>query len=342
MNRKLLAAMVSGALVLPMAAQGVEISASGHINRALVFSDHEGADEPAHVDAGSSPSRFRFKGSEDLDNGLSIGVNVEYGIWGADVAAPDPEAETYLGNYADQHAKNAESPTIRPWLRHAALSIGGAFGTVHLGQTAPATHLIGHASFDNHAWLGGTELGCDFCLAGGGAEFGSASFAYGQSRQEIVKYDAPAFGPVSLSVSGDGDDLWDVAARASGEGSGVDYLIHAGYTDRDTETIMAGAIAVGFAQGTHVNAAFAQRDPEAAGDNTEWIHFGIGHNVGDTSVAVTYTDSTTGGGGQSWAAGVGHAVGDGAVVYAGYKALSFDDDQEDYGFFVIGSRVTFN
>ena len=56
---------------------------------------------------------------------------------------------------------------------------------------------------------------------------------------------------------------------------------------------------------------------------------------------MTYTDSSTGGGGQSWGLGVGHAIGS-SVVYAGYKQMDFDDDQEDYGFFVIGSRVTFN
>lgn len=341
MNRKLLVAAVSGALIMPMAAQAVDIAASGHINRALVFSDHSGAADPAHVDGGSSPSRFRFTGSEDLDSGLTVGVNLEYAVWSGDVAAPDPAATTYLGSYESQHAKNAAAPTIRPSMRHAAVNIGGAFGAVHLGQTAPATHLIGHANFDNHAWLSGTELGCDFCPAGGAAEFGGPAFAYGQSRQPIVKYDTPSIGPVALSVSGDGDDLWDVAVRANGEGSGVSYKLHAGYTDRDTETILAAAGAIGFSQGSHFNIAMAQRDPDA-GEDTEWLHLGIGHNVGDTSVAATFTDSTTGGGGQAWGAGVGHALGGGTVLYAGYKHLNFDDAQEDYGFFVVGSRITFN
>lgn len=329
MKRKLIVAAVAGTLALPMAAQGVDIAASGHINRALVFSDHEGATDPAHVDGGSSPSRFRFKGSEGLDNGLTVGVNLEYAVWNKDVTAPKPPA---------MYDKDAY--TIRPAIRHAAVSIGGAFGTVHLGQTGPATHLIGHANFDNHAWLSGTELGCDFCPSGGGPEFGGAAFAYGQSRTEIVKYDAPSIGPVALSVSGDGDDLWDVAARASVDGD-VSYQLQAGYTDRDTDTILAAAGAVGFSQGSHVNIAMAQRDPDV-GNDTDWLHFGIGHNVGDTSVAATFTDSSFGGGGQSWGVGVGHAVGGGAVVYAGYKHLNFDDAQEDYGFFVIGSRVIFN
>lgn len=174
------------------------------------------------------------------------------------------------------------------------------------------------------------------------ADFDADWFA-GRAGEPLVKYDLPQFGPVNLSVSGDGDDLLDFAARTSGEASGVSYQLQAGYTDRsDSETIIAAAAAIAFSQGTHVNVAAAQRDPDNGGDDTEWVHFGIGHNVGDTSVAATFTDSTTGGGGQSWGVGVGHAVGGGAVVYAGYKHLNFDDGQEDYGFFVIGSRVIFN
>ena len=101
------------------------------------------------------------------------------------------------------------------------------------------------------------------------------------------------------------------------------------------------AAAFGFAQGTHFNAAFAEINPDGVSDD-EWMHFGIGHNRGDTSIAATYTASSVGGGGQSWAVGIGHAIGS-AQVYAGYKQLSFDDAaKEDYGIFVVGSRVLFN
>ena len=230
MNRKLLVAVVAGALAVPMAAQGVDIAASGHINRALTFSDADGADNPMHVDGGSSPSRFRFTGSEDLDNGLTVGVNLEYAVWGEDVTAPDPATAVY----------DADEFSIRPYIRHATVSIGGGFGKVHLGQTAPATHLIGHASFDNYAWLSGTELGCDFCPSGGGPEFGGAAFAYGQSRMEVMKYDAPSLGPVALSVSSDGDEFWDAAVKTSGENGDVSYQLQAGFTNRAAEDIIAG------------------------------------------------------------------------------------------------------
>ena len=63
MERKLIAAAVSSALVLPMAAQAVEFSVSGQINRALISVDGAVDDDGKelatngdiqHVDADSS------------------------------------------------------------------------------------------------------------------------------------------------------------------------------------------------------------------------------------------------------------------------------------------------
>ena len=78
MDRKLIAVAVSSALALPMAAQAVEFSVSGQVNRAIISQDGDGMDGSLrHADANSSESRFRFKGSEELDSGWSAGVNYE-------------------------------------------------------------------------------------------------------------------------------------------------------------------------------------------------------------------------------------------------------------------------
>ena len=64
MERKLIAAAVSSALVLPMAAEAVEFSVSGHVNRAVIVVDQDGYSEDGdlqHRDGASSGSRFRSK-----------------------------------------------------------------------------------------------------------------------------------------------------------------------------------------------------------------------------------------------------------------------------------------
>ena len=81
MERKLIAAAVSSALALPMAAQAVEFSVSGHVNRSIV-SVEAGADDDGelkHVDANPSETRFHFTHSEDLGNGMAAGVHMELG-----------------------------------------------------------------------------------------------------------------------------------------------------------------------------------------------------------------------------------------------------------------------
>ena len=396
MNRKLLVAVVSGALVLPMAAQGVEISASGHVHRALVFSGLTGTDDPNHVDGASSGSRFRFTGTEELDNGLNIGANLEFAALGSADASDAPN----------------DAPATVPTIRHASVDFSGPFGTLTVGQTAPATHIISYANLDNLAWLSGVEVGCDFCTASG---MKSTIFTtFGPGRMQVVRYNAPAMGPVSLSFSADGNEFWDAALRSSGDMGGITYSIHAGFTsypatpagpasnvfvgtpvppaapaagqtavahrdgvgynivDDATGNVVMGlspsgweggdtahwkytpgaaatpasnattvSVALGLAQGTHVNVTWGQSDPDTGADE-EFTHFGIGHNIENTSIAATYTDSDIGGGGSSWAVGIGHAMGN-AEVYAGYKYLDHDSAaMEDYGFFVLGSRIKFN
>ena len=80
MERKLIAIAVSTALGLPMAAVAVEGSVSGHVNAAIV----KAGDDDATLGSGNgSETRFRFTGSEELDNGLTAGVTLELGAGGA-------------------------------------------------------------------------------------------------------------------------------------------------------------------------------------------------------------------------------------------------------------------
>ena len=396
MNYKLL---VAGALALPMAAQAVEISASGHINRALVFSGLADAPDVKHTDAASSGSRFRFKGSEELDNGITVGATLEFAAWGSADASDAPN----------------DSPATVPTMRHASIELSsGGFGKLAVGQTAPATHLISYAGLDNLAWLSGTEIGCDFCTASGMKS--SVFTTFGPGRMQLVRYETPSLGPIKLSFSADGNDFWDAALRTSGEAGSIAYSFHAGFTNygagtpaADATNIFVGkplpaaaptatqtveshrdgvgynivdadgnlvkgittsgwdddtgtqahwaftpakpakpaskattlSAAFGLPQGTHFNITWGRKEPDSGADD-QFVHFGIGHNMDDTSIAATYTDSDIGGGGASWAVGVGHVMG-GVEMYTGYKYLDHDAAAvEDYGFFVIGSRVKFN
>lgn len=356
MNRKLLTAALSGVLALPVAAQlhadempvdphshpgayehthplgddGKEtpihaheyeghghdelhphnFSVYGHIGRVLAIADTGSDDDVNHADTGASPSRFGLKGSANLDSGVSGGFHLEYGAG----------------------ASSGDNPGIR----QANVYLSGAFGKLTLGQQSHATDGIPYSSFDAHAFMGGVEVGCDYCSAAG--IDGDFLATYSGGRGEVVRYDTPSLGVGSVSVSGDGDERWDVSGTVSGAAGLAGFQLKAGYADVDDEqrTMLAGS--VGLAQGSHFNAAWGKTNAA----DSDYIHFGVGHNMGETSVGATYTTSDIDGGGNSWGFGVGQGLGAGVEVFASYKRFNYDDNMMDSAdLFVVGSRVKF-
>ena len=165
--RSALSVAIAGALAVPMAAQAVDFTISGHVNRALFMVDTvEGSNQTMVEDNSSSGTRIRANGSTDLDNGTTVGIQFEYGA-----------GDTFS-------------------LRHANVQYGGGFGKITLGQGSEAgdgsqysdpsgVFGIGHGQHKT----GAAELGDYFgSLDGGG-------------RVEMIRYDAPSFGPTALAFS---------------------------------------------------------------------------------------------------------------------------------------------
>lgn len=58
MHKKALTVAIAGVLAAPMAAQAVDFTVSGHVNRAIVFTDVDGGDSTTiSKDNGSSGTR---------------------------------------------------------------------------------------------------------------------------------------------------------------------------------------------------------------------------------------------------------------------------------------------
>ena len=321
MDRKLLVAVVAGALAVPMAAQAVDFSVSGHVGRAIVITDNDGDTDVDNSDTSASPSRFRFTGSNDLDAGITASVNLEY------AAGKDGIADDRLRQY----------PFAK--LRHANVSLSGDFGALIIGQQSEATDGIAYSNFDNHAWLGGVEIACDYCAV----DFGGS---HGGNRNEGVRYNTPSIGPATVGVFTTGNDDWDVALRMAGSAGVGGYQFKAGYADDATagaeRIVLSGA--VNLPVGVHFNLAWGETDA----DNTGYVNVGVGYNVGESSVAANLYSSDMGGGGTAVAVGYGQSLGAGVQIFASYTYATFDDDlngeeeMENSGTFVIGSRVAFN
>ena len=218
MERKLIAAAVSSALVLPMAAQAVEFSVSGHINRAIISEDGGGAEgkpdahdgDVQHVDSNASETRFRFTGSEELekrdDGGRADGARQALGL---------------------AHAPRERLPVHRRRQDH------------HRSGRRQATDNMAHADLGGPSWLGGATNWCSY-NAGFGS--GPACPSNDGGRRPVLRYDTPAIGPASIAVSTGNDDYFDIKLSIAGSmgDAGYDFRIgHIAEYESDVAAVAA-------------------------------------------------------------------------------------------------------
>ncbi len=232
---KALTVAIAGALAAPMAAQAVDFTISGHVNRALVVVDSDDADSSKAevVNNGSSSTRIRWTGSSEMMDGNSAGIQVEYQETGDGSLGP----------------------------RHANVNYAGEFGKVTIGQ--------GSEAGDGSAYKGGVgtfgvghgqEKGSAFTL---GSYFGSLDAG---GRTNNIRYDTPSIGPVGAAVSiGNGDRI-SLAATLSTEFSGSSFNAMVASLREDSnvmgkaqETIGA-SFGVSMANGLGISGAWGRGD----------------------------------------------------------------------------------
>ena len=151
-----------------------------------------------HVDANASQSRVRFKGSEELDSGLTAGVNLELGI----LSTGDTSGTT---------------------TRHAALFLDTTGGKLTLGHTSAAADNMAHARLGGPSWLAGVTNWCSFHSAG------PACPSNDGGRTDVLRYDTPPLGPASIAVSTGDHEYWDAQLKVAGGMGEAGYDFRLGY-----------------------------------------------------------------------------------------------------------------
>ena len=148
-------------------------------------------------------------------------------------------------------------------------------------------------------------------------------------RQPVLRYDTPAIGPASIAVSTGDNDYWDIMLKVAGSFGDAGYITTA-------------SASVAFGQGTSVTVSWSQDDVR----DGEYHYMKADHSYGDGSVGVYYKSGERGTGaakteGSLWGIGIGHHIGGGADVFAGYRQIS-EDKMKDVDLLVAGMRVSFN
>jgi predicted porin len=340
MNRKLLAAAVAG-VIAPMAAQALDVSVSGQVNRVIRFADNGVNSDVQHVDGAASGSRFAISAEGELMEGLVAGAVIEEGFTAngaVDINAPDGAKPTEIN------------------FRQSYVYFSGNFGSVVAGWTYPAGNGVEWTGYNDAS--AGTQYGLASntginVMTEDGMDAGSM-LSYMPSvtigRRNTLRYDTPSIGPVSFTASVQ-------KSQAEGRGDSHEWSF-GGYLNHDMgaasvtgglflmEDKFAIAGGVKFQQGTAVNATWSTNDGGTADYESRYVS--VSHGWGNTSVAIGYRsadDSSTGKEAQSVGLGVNQDLGSGVSVYAGFNNYSFDKPDyalEDVNAFHIGSKVTFN
>ena len=326
MHKKALTVAIAGALAAPMAAQAVDFTVSGHVNRAVVFTDMEGGSTSMIKDNGSSGTRIRVTGSAETMNGVVAGINFEVG------------------------QNNAN-------LRKASVSFGGEFGKLVLGLDGEAAD--GLVYNDKSGVFGiahGQEKG-DSALA-------KAFFpgGMGGGSKEGVHFSTASFGPAALYLSAVNDDRYSAKVSFSGDAGVASYGGALGYLQWEDGALgkseIAGSLGLKLASGVTFSVAGATWSDDADGS---FVQSTVGYVFGNNAVAVSYYSSTDimdsndtalgVGGGNALGIGFKHTLPKANVeIIAAVQQYSADYDSDGNGsddmdgsdtVAVIGSRIKF-
>jgi len=370
------AVLVAAASILSPLAQAADDAPSwnisGWINEGLTYwDDGTGSDVTQMSDNGTTlGSRITLSGSTPLaGTGLTGGFEV--------ILEPlSTNTPLIFSNQNSVDTFNGDAIGVLG----SSVNVGGAWGKVTLGlQSMPTDNIAVLADPSLTLWSGISPVfrGNGFFIRGLGA--GATNTVWGDFLECMtvngltgaggigidcngvyrngVRYDLPAFGPVSVAVGYANDDVYDVAVKLDTTVVGLTAKVHAGYAYNAN----GGATSVGATGGsdnfqvqgglmdptTGIFGSIAYQRETADGQamgaqdttNAYWTKIGIKKNwlgFGDTSIAFDfgqyedqlgqgYLDGLTGSTLQRLGFGVDQYFGSNLIIYGKWEQLSLDN-----------------
>ena len=340
MNRDLLAAVVSGALALPMAAQvqaqADDADVQPHSHPATYEHDHEmddGSMSPLHAHQHDAHPHAELHGHSAtvygtvrsgviIDDSGASGADAMWDIGSVDagdVAGGDRlfsrigvRASTEIGG--GMMAGAVIEKRVDNWrTRHQNVWLSGSFGTVTLGQQ-------GSPYQSATSWDGANFMGGNFDLAG------LANGGDG-SRTSGVSYASSLGGPFNFSAMVRDDEM-----SSDAQGGGVDGFeiagtlaagpvsIGAGYSDSDAGVAVMGATVGGSFGAIGWEIGFETSDPDM-GEDTTHAGFFVDYSIGDGAVYFYLEDSSGATDDSAWVAGYSHSLGSGVSVIGEHRDI---------------------
>ena len=277
----------ASSFILTPAAQAFEAKISGQVSRMVVAPDDAAGDEIQYVDIGWSGSRFRFTGSEEMDNGIKVGFRFE-------IQARENSAGASNGGTLGDTGDNQDN-------RYQDVYFSGNFGKISFGKGDGAAN--GSTEVD----MSGTSLASAGPLQDnwGGYEIvpGTAwrtvyTMDDALSRQNRVRYDTPNASGFSLALGINQGNASEVAVRYKGDfGSSKFGAAFFTATGPDASAVLSGDDITGGSAslllngGLNFTVAISERDLGTTGVTREATFFKVGYKTGQHAIAVDLGDS---------------------------------------------------
>ena len=278
--------VIASSFILAPAAQAFEAKISGQVSRMVVLPDDAAGDEIQYVDIGFSGSRFRFTGSEEMDNGVKVGFRFE-------IQARENTVGSQDGGTLGDSGDNQDN-------RYQDVYFSGNFGKISFGKGDGAAN--GSTEVD----MSGTALASagplqdnwgNFKIAPGVAWKTVYTLDDALSRQNRVRYDTPNASGFSLALGLNQGNASEVAVRYKGDfGSSKFGAAFFTATSADPtagvsgDDITGGSASILLESGLNFTAAISDRD-FAGGGSRDAMFFKVGYKTGMHAFTVDVGDS---------------------------------------------------
>ena len=278
--------VIASSLILAPAAQAFEAKISGQVSRMVVLPDDAAGDEIQYQDIGWSGSRFRFTGSEDMDNGINVGFRFE-------IQARNNNAGTnggQLGNNGDNQDN-----------RYQDVYFSGGFGKISFGKGDGAANGSTEVDMSDTSLASAAPLQDNwggYEIAPGVAWRTVYTMDDALSRQNRVRWDSPNASGFSLALGINQGNASEVAVRYKGDfGSSKFGAAFFTATGPDASAVISGDDITGGSAsllldgGLNFTVAISERDLGTTGVTRETTFLKVGYKTGQHAITVDIGDS---------------------------------------------------
>lgn len=342
---------------------GMDVSISGHFNKAMIHIDNGEDAGTYQIDNGGSMSRARIVAKGKVNEALSVSGVFEWGMQASATGSIDPHDGASAGA-----SNGTESGTDNFFgLRHSYVSFAHkSMGSLAIGHTSEATDGI-----TEYGGMGNIHYGTTSLFAGGASLVNSATKVRSNSgssfqvsadggRTSVIRYNTPSIAGITLGVSNSNEQNPAADAKFSGKFGGIGISAGIGYKNTGASSTTqdaqwGGGIAVSHDSGLSADFNYSKLDLKSTAGYTP-VGWSAGINyaadlsaMGTTTFRVAYIvgedaaakgDEYTG-----YVVGVEQGLASGVAVYGAFQleenSQAAGVSYEDVTSIVAGTKVVF-